>query len=333
MPGYNGLHNIEVSMMLFRDIVEEGKQLRMEFNVMDKILGARNLRSKGYKAIAEYITENTKQAAFMTAGAIAKEIGVSESTVVRFASALGYTGYPEFHKALGEWVQAQMDSTDAHVQMTAKTSESELIQKVLTSDMEKINDTIALANVASFELAVDMILSAKQIYVMGLRNSEPVAHFLSFYLQMIRGNVTLLTTSSTTEFFEQMIRIGKDDVFIGIGFPRYSMRTLKAMEFANDRKAGVIAITDNEHSPMKMYSTCNLFAATDSSTFIDSMVAPMSLINALLTAICIKKPKEIQKHLKMLEQTWNTYQVYLNDEIDFIGDDPIIRQDEDMSNG
>ena len=299
MPGYNGLHNIEVSMMLFRDIVEEGKQLRMEFNVMDKILGARNLRSKGYKAIAEYITENTKQAAFMTAGAIAKEIGVSESTVVRFASALGYTGYPEFHKALGEWVQAQMDSTDAHVQMTAKTSESELIQKVLTSDMEKINDTIALANVASFELAVDMILSAKQIYVMGLRNSEPVAHFLSFYLQMIRGNVTLLTTSSTTEFFEQMIRIGKDDVFIGIGFPRYSMRTLKAMEFANDRKAGVIAITDNEHSPMKMYSTCNLFAATDSSTFIDSMVAPMSLINALLTAICIKKPKEIQKHLKM----------------------------------
>lgn len=299
----------------------------MEFNVMDKILGARNLRSKGYKAIAEYITENTKQAAFMTAGAIGKEIGVSESTVVRFAAALGYEGYPEFHKALGEWVQAQMDGADVQVQMAAKTSESELIQKVLTSDMQKINDTIELTNVASFNLAVDMILSAKQIYVMGLRNSEPVAHFLSFYLQMIRGNVTLLTTSSTTEFFEQMIRIGKDDVFIGIGFPRYSMRTLKAMEFANDRKAGVIAITDNEHSPMKMYSTCNLFAATDSSTFIDSMVAPMSLINALLTAICIKKPKEIQKHLKILEQTWNTYQVYLNDEIDFIGDDPIINEE------
>jgi len=294
---------------------------------MDKILGARNLRSKGYKAIAEYITENTKQAAFMTAGAIGKEIGVSESTVVRFAAALGYEGYPEFHKALGEWVQAQMDGADVQVQMAAKTSESELIQKVLTSDMQKINDTIELTNVASFNLAVDMILSAKQIYVMGLRNSEPVAHFLSFYLQMIRGNVTLLTTSSTTEFFEQMIRIGKDDVFIGIGFPRYSMRTLKAMEFANDRKAGVIAITDNEHSPMKMYSTCNLFAATDSSTFIDSMVAPMSLINALLTAICIKKPKEIQKHLKILEQTWNTYQVYLNDEIDFIGDDPIINEE------
>lgn len=298
----------------------------MEFNVMDKILGARNLRSKGYKAIAEYITENTKQAAFMTAGAIAKEIGVSESTVVRFASSLGYSGYPEFHKALGQWVQEQMNDTGVSATMVSKTSESELIQKVLTSDMQKINDTIERTDVASFNMAVDMILSAKQIYVMGLRNSEPVAHFLAFYLQMIRGNVTLITTSSTTEFFEQMIRIGKDDVFIGIGFPRYSMRTLKAMEFANDRKAGVIAITDNEHSPMKMYSTCNLFAATDSSTFIDSMVAPMSLINALLTAICIKKPKEIQKHLRTLEQTWNTYQVYLNDEIDFIGEDPVIKE-------
>lgn len=298
----------------------------MEFNVMDKILGARNLRSKGYKAIAKYITENTKQAAFMTAGAIAKEIGVSESTVVRFASSLGYSGYPEFHKALGQWVQEQMNDTDVSATMVSKTSESELIQKVLTSDMQKINDTIERTDVASFNMAVDMILSAKQIYVMGLRNSEPVAHFLAFYLQMIRGNVTLITTSSTTEFFEQMIRIGKDDVFIGIGFPRYSMRTLKAMEFANDRKAGVIAITDNEHSPMKMYSTCNLFAATDSSTFIDSMVAPMSLINALLTAICIKKPKEIQKHLRTLEQTWNTYQVYLNDEIDFIGEDPVIKE-------
>ena len=294
----------------------------MEFNVMDKILNAQNLRSKGYKAIAEYIVKNTRQAAFMTAGAIGKEIGVSESTVVRFASALGYAGYPEFHKALGEWVQAQMDGNEETISMVAKTSESELIQKVLTSDMQKINDTIERTDVASFNMAVDMILSAKQIYVMGLRNSEPVAHFLAFYLQMMRGNVTLLTTSSATEFFEQMIRIGKDDVFIGIGFPRYSMRTLKAMEFANDRKASVIAVTDNEHSPMKMYSTCNLFAASDSSTFIDSMVAPMSLINALLTAICLKKPKEIEKHLKTLEQTWNTYQVYLNDEIDLVGDNP-----------
>ncbi len=299
----------------------------METSVMDKILGAGKMRSKGYKAIAEYIKEHTQQAAFMNAGALAKKTGVSESTVVRFASALGYDGFPEFHKALSDWLQEQLVQTGGPVQIASKTSESELVQKVLASDMQKINDTIERVDVTSFNMAVDMILSAKQIYVMGLRNSEPVAQFLAFYLQMIRGNVTILTTSSTTEFFEQMIRIGKDDLFIGIGFPRYSMRTLKAMEFANDRKATVIAITDNEHSPMKMYSTCNLFAATDSSTFIDSMVAPMSLINALLTAICMKKPKEIQKHLKTLEQTWNTYQVYLNDEIDFIGEDPIIKEE------
>ena len=299
----------------------------MENNVMDRILEARYKRSKGYRAIAEYIAQNTGQAVFMTAATIAKETGVSESTVVRFAAALGYEGFPEFHKALESWFQEQMEHTERGVNISSKSSESELIQSVMISDMQKINDTIERTDVTSFNTAADMILSAKNIYVMGLRNSEPVAHFLSFYLQMIRGNVTLLTTSSTTEFFEQMIRIGKDDVFIGIGFPRYSMRTLKAMEFANDRKATVIAITDNEHSPMKMYSTCNLFAATDSSTFIDSMVAPMSLINALLTAMCLKKPKEIQKHLKTLEQTWNTYQVYLNDEIDFIGDDPIIRHD------
>ena len=300
----------------------------METDVMEQILNAKNSRSKGYRAIAEYLIQNTQQAVFMTAAAIGKECKVSESTVVRFASSLGYEGFPEFHKALKTWFQQQLESSEGPINIAAKTSESELLQTVMASDMQKINDTIERTDVTSFNMAVDMILSAKNIYVMGLRNSEPVAHFLSFYLQMIRRNVTLLTNSSTTEFFEQMIRIGKDDVFIGIGFPRYSMRTIKAMEFANDRKAMVIAITDNEHSPMKMYATCNLFAASDSSTFIDSMVAPMSLINALLTAMCMKKPKEIQKHLKTLEQTWNTYQVYLNDEIDFIGDDPIIKNGE-----
>ncbi len=300
----------------------------MQTSVMDKILNDEKRRSKGYKAIAEYIVANPRQAAFMTAVNIGEMVGVSESTVVRFASSLGYNGFPEFHKALGDWVQEQYVQVEAAVEHVMGASESTLIQQVLASDMQKINDTIANVDVSSFEMAVEALLKAKHIYIMGLRNSEPVAHFLAFYMQMIRGNVTLLTTSSTTEFFEQMIRIGKNDVFVGIGFPRYSMRTLKAMEFANDRKATVIAITDNEHSPMKMYSSCNLFAASDSSTFIDSMVAPMSLINALLTAICIKRPEEIRKHLKMLEQTWDTYQVYLNDEIDFMGDDPVIRREQ-----
>ena len=280
---------------------------------MDRILNEEKRRSKGYKTIAEFISTNPRRAAFMNAAAIAKEVGVSESTVVRFAASLGYDGFPEFHKELGVWVREQYEQAE---EKTVDVSEMSTIQRVMLSDMQKINDTISNIDESSFNMAVDALLKAKHIYIMGLRNSEPVTHFLAFYMQMIRGNVTLLTTSSTTEFFEQMIRIGKDDVFVGIGFPRYSMRTLKAMEFANDRKATVIAITDNEHSP-----------ASDSSTFIDSMVAPMSMINALLTAICIKRPVEIRKHLKMLEQTWDTYQVYLNDEIDFMGDDPVIKPD------
>ncbi len=299
----------------------------MKTSVMDRILGDGNRRSKGYKAIADYIANNTGQAAYMTAAAIAQETGVSESTVVRFASSIGYAGFPEFHKELCEWVQEQVERTGGPIKLASNTSESEVIQKVLASDMQKINDTIANVDVSAFDMAVSALISGKHLYVMGLRNCEPLARFLAFYLQMMRGNVTLISTGSTTEFFEQMIRIGKDDVFVGIGFPRYSMRTLKAMEFANDRKANVIAITDNEHSPMKMYSSCNLFAVSDSSTFIDSMVAPMSLINALLTAICIKKSGEIKRNLKTLEETWENYQVYLNDEIDFIGDDPVIRND------
>lgn len=297
---------------------------------MDKILGDGSRRSKGYKAIAEYIAGHTAEAVFMNAAEIAAEAGVSESTVVRFAASLGYNGYPEFHKALGDWMQEQIQENGGSVRIASNTSKSEVVQKVMASDIQKINDTIANVDVSSFEMAVELLLSAKQIYIMGLRNCEPLAHFLAFYLTMIRGNVTLLSTSSTTEFFEQMIRIGKDDVFVGIGFPRYSMRTLKAMELANDRKAKVIALTDNEHSPMKMYSSCNLFAASDSATFIDSMVAPMSLINALLTAICLKKSGEIKKNLKILEDTWNNYQVYLNDEIDFIGNDPVIKEQFDV---
>ena len=297
----------------------------MNTSVMDRILGDGTRRSKGYKAIANFIAENPGQAVFMTAAALAKEVGVSESTVVRFAASIGYEGYPEFHKALSVWMQEQMDMAEGPVRIASNTSESQIIQHVLSSDIQKINQTIEKIDVSSFNMAVDALLSAKHVYIMGLRSGEPLAHFFAFYLNMIRGNVTLLTSSSTTEFFEQMIRIGKDDVFVGISFPRYSMRTLKAMEFANDRKAMVIALTDNEHSPMKMYSSCNLFAASDASTFIDSMVAPMSLVNAILTAICVKKPAEVRKNLKMLEQTWNTYQVYLNDEIDFMGDDPIIR--------
>ena len=148
--------------------------------------------------------------------------------------------------------------------------------------------------------------------------------FLAFYLNMVRDNVKVLNTTSTSEIFEQMIRVGNEDAVIGISFPRYSMRTLKAMEFANDRNAGVISITDNVHSPMCLYSSCNLFARSDMVSIVDSLVAPLSLINALIVAICLRQPDEIRTNLETLEKTWNNYQVYLNDEIDFIKDTPIL---------
>ncbi len=168
------------------------------------------------------------------------------------------------------------------------------------------------------------ILEAERIYIIGLRSCAPLAEFLHFYLNMIRGNVILLNTTSVSETFEQMLRIDEKDVMIGISFPRYSMRTLKAMEFANDRNAKVISITDSIHSPMCLYSSCNLLARSDMVSIVDSLVAPLSVINALVVAMCLKRPQAVKKNLETLEEVWNNYQVYLNDEINFIDEEPML---------
>ena len=194
----------------------------------------------------------------------------------------------------------------------------------MSADIEKIQDTIVNLDPAAFEAAVDIILEAKTVYLVGVRSCEPLADFLHFYLNMIRGNVVLLKTTSVTEMFEQMIRIGEEDAIIGISFPRYSMRTLKAMEFANDRNAKVITITDSIHSPMNLYSSCNLLARSDMVSIVDSLVAPLSVINALVVALCLKQPEAVKQNLETLEQVWNNYQVYLNDEINFIDDEPML---------
>lgn len=280
--------------------------------------------SKGHKRIAQYITEHYDQAVFMTAAKLGAELGISESTVVRFAAGIGYEGYPEFQKALEEWVKGQLNSVQKIGVKYGKSTQSEILTSVLTADMEKIQDTIVNLDPNAFETAVNTILEAKQIYVVGLRSCEPLARFLHFYLNMIRGDVQLLSTTSVTEMFEQMIRIDEQDAIIGISFPRYSMRTLKAMEFANDRNAKVIAITDNIHSPMNLYSSCNLFARSDMVSIVDSLVAPLSLINALVVALCLKRPETVKRNLEMLEETWNNYQVYLNDEINFIDEEPML---------
>ena len=276
--------------------------------------------SKSQRAIAAYIEEHYDQAVFMTAAKMGQTLGISESTVVRFAAGIGYDGYPKFQKALESCVQGKLNGIQKMDAKYGRSSQSEILTSVLTADIEKIQDTIDNLDPAAFESAVATILEAETIYIMGLRSNEPLAAFLHFYLNMIRGKVFLLNTTSVSETFEQMIHIGPKDCFIGISFPRYSMRTLKAMEFANDRNAKVIAITDSIHSPMNLYSSCNLIADSDMASIVDSLVAPLSVINALVVALCMKKQKEVAGTLTMLEDIWDEYQVYENDEINYIDD-------------
>ena len=280
--------------------------------------------SKSHKAIAAYIADNYEQAVFMTAAKLGETIGVSESTVVRFATGIGYDGYPEFQRVLEEWVKNKLNKVQKVSAKYGKSTQSEILSSVLNADIEKIQDSLTNLDPIAFEAAVDAIIGARTVYLIGLRSCEPLAEFLNFYLNMVRDRVILLKTTSVTELFEQMLRIGENDVIIGISFPRYSMRTLKAMEFANDRNAKVITITDTIHSPMNLYSSCNLLARSDMVSIVDSLVAPLSVINALVVAICLKRPDEVKNNLESLEEAWNNYQVYLNDEINFIDETPVL---------
>lgn len=276
--------------------------------------------SKGQKRLATYITDNYDKAVFLTAAKLGKVVGVSESTVVRFATCLGYKGYPDFQRALEELVRNKLNSVQRMEVTYGRISQSEILESVLQSDMDRIKETLTMLDGTTFEMAVDTILKAKKIYIVGIRSCAPLASFLAFYLNMMFPNVQLLSTNNSSELFEQMVRIDKNDVIIGISFPRYSMRTLKAMEFANNRNAKVITITDSVHSPMNLYSSCNLIAKSDMASIVDSLVAPLSVINALIVALCMKKQKEVVKTLEMLENIWDEYQVYENDEINYIDD-------------
>ena len=274
--------------------------------------------SKGQKKLAAYISENYEKAVFLTAAKMGETVGVSEFTVVRFAVSLGYKGYPEFQKALEGVVMNRLNSIQRMEVTYGRIPQAEILQTVLQSDMDKIKITMESIDANTFNCAVDIILNAKNIYVLGIRSCAPLAGFLSFYLNLIFDNVRLLQTNNTSEIFEQMVRIGEQDVIIGISFPRYSMRTLKALEFANNRNAKVITLTDSVNSPMNLYSSCNLIAKSDMASIVDSLVAPLSVINALIVALCMKKQGEVIDTLSSLEKIWEDYQVYNNDEINIL---------------
>ena len=279
--------------------------------------------SKGHKAIASYLSDHYDHAAFMTAARLGKEVGVSESTVVRFAMSLGFEGYPQFQDGLQEIVKGKLTTVEKMSVKYGKSSQSEILTSVLRADIEKIGDTLETLDPIAFVAAGVPIVEGSNIYVIGIRSCAPLANFLSFYLNIMFGNVHLVQTTSISEVFEQMIRIDEKDVVIGISFPRYSMRTLKAMEFANNRNSKVITITDSVHSPMNLYSSCNLLARSDSVSIVDSLVAPMSMIIALVVALCLKRQNEVVDNLEMLEQLWGDYQVYGSDEINFLNEDAV----------
>ena len=266
--------------------------------------------SKGQKLIANFILESYDKAAFMTASKLGKTVKVSESTVVRFAAELNYDGYPAMQKALQEMIRSKLTSVQRIEVSNDRIGDQDILSMVMQSDIEKIHMTMEETDRQEFDQAVEAIVSARRIYILGVRSAAALASFLGFYFNLIFDHVTIIHTTSTSEVFEQMLRVAPGDVVIGISFPRYSRRTVKAMQFAHDRGATAIALTDSETSPLVPYCTHRLLAKSDMASFVDSLVAPLSLINALIVAIGRRKDQDLSHTFAELERIWDEYEVY-----------------------
>ncbi len=269
-----------------------------------------NTFSKGQKLIARYILENYDKAAFMTASKLGKTVNVSESTVVRFAAELGYDGYPSMQKALQEMIRNKLTTIQRIEVSNQRMGDRDIMAQVMHSDIEKIRITLEEINQDSFDQAVQSIVSARRIYLLGVRSASTISNFISYYFNLIFDNVTTVNVNSVSEIYEQIMRIGPQDVFIGISFPRYSTRTVKAMHFAKSQGARLIAITDSLDSPLARMSDVTLVAKSDMASFVDSLVAPLSLVNALIVAVGRKTNQNLAETFGRLEQVWADYDVY-----------------------
>ena len=269
-----------------------------------------NTFSKGQKRIAAFILESYDKAAFMTASRLGKKVGVSESTVVRFAAELGYDGYPDMQKSLQKMIRNRLTSVQRIEVTNDRIGDQDLVSMVLQTDMEKIRLTLEELDRDAFDHAVKAIVSAKRIYIIGVRSSAAIASFLGFYFNLIFDNVVNVTAGTASEMFEHLLRVGEDDVVIGVSFPRYSSRTVQAMSFARDRKATTVAITDSEASPLAPICKYTLKARSDMASFGDSLVAPLSLVNALLVAVSRAKNDDLANTFQTLERIWEDYGVY-----------------------
>ena len=267
--------------------------------------------SKSHRRIAEYILQHYDKAVFMTAAKLGEMVNVSESTVVRFAVALGYEGYPELQQALQELVRQRLTATQ-RFETSSDISQEEVLSTVLKADMQNIRSTIDGIDNAAFLRAVQVISGARRIYILGLRSAAPLAQFAGYYLHYIFDDVRVVAAGST-DVFEAISRIEASDVLLGISFPRYSSRTIEAMSFARSRHAQVIGLTDGPMSPLHEVADICLSMRTDMASFVDSMAAPMSVINALIVALGIQNREALNARFKQLEEVWDAYSVYMNE--------------------
>lgn len=293
-------------------------------NIVKIINGKFPAMSRGQRKLAEYILAQYDKAAFLTAAQIGKQVGVSESTVVRFAGLLDYKGFPQMQKALEGMVYKRLHEAPAVDIENENISGQEVLEQILKKDIRNISNTLEMADRRTFEMAVEKLLNARHVYLVGIRGSEPLAVYMGFYLKLMLDEVTVVSNGNTSDLFEELMKINEEDCLVGISFPRYSMRTLKAIEFANSRSVSVITITDSINSPMNLYSSCNLIARSDMTAAADSLCAPMSLVNALITAVMAKRRKNLLNRLEMLEDICNQYGTGENDELNKVDDSDCI---------
>lgn len=266
--------------------------------------------SKGQRAIAAYITQYYDKAAFMTANALGKAVGVSESTVVRFAMELGYEGYPELQKAMQEMVVNRLTSVQRIEVMGGRIGNQDLLSAVIQADMEKLRQTAEIVSRQDFSAAVEAVLKARRVFIVGVRSTAPLANFLGYYLGQMLDTVHTVTTSGTSAVFEQLISVDDRDAVIAFSFPRYSTSTAQGAQYCRSRGAKVIGITDSMASPLGRNCDHVLLAKSDMISLVDSLTAPLSIANALIVAIAAKREKELEKKFSQLERVWEKYNVY-----------------------
>ena len=266
--------------------------------------------SKGQKRVARYILDHSDKAAFMTASRLGELAEVSESTVVRFASELGFDGYPGMQRALQERIRSRLTTPQRFQEADSRFSGRELLGAVVRTDRETLRQLAVQADQAALDLAVERIMAARHIYILGVRASSFVAGYLNFYLHLLMNRVTLVQSNAAGESFEQLFRVGPEDVMIAITFPRYSQATVNTVKFARDRGASIVAVTDNALSPVYPYSDAPLLCPCEMLSFVDSMVAPLSLMNALLVSLAHRMGADVPAILSQLEDIWNAYGVF-----------------------